>query len=500
MSRKLDRREFIKLASFLPLSVYAASPSRLSQDANAKNVFIILFDTLSALNISLYGYQRKTMPNLARFAERANVYHNHFSSGNFTTPGTASLFTGVYPWTHRAIRYDERVIPEFNDKNIFALFDQYYRLAYSHNPLVNTFFSQFSDSLELHKRRQDLYLGGNIGPQVFANDYDIASLSWGQVIKQQTDHATNSLFLSELYARYQDNSIEAEAAGFPRGVPNIEGDNYFVIEDAIDWVQQTLTSLPKPYLYYFHLLPPHVPYNTRQEFVDAFADGLYWKRKPNHLFTAYHTPRFTHQRRQEYDEFILYVDAEFGRLVDWMEANHVFDDTWVVFTSDHGEMFERGILLHEKPVLFQPVIRVPLLISAPGQTSRQDVYAPTSVVDLLPTLLHMNGMATPSWLEGQLLPPYRQPEVGRDIYALEARKNVSSQPLTRATAMIVRWPYKLVHYWGHPELDGQQLYELYDLENDPEELENLYAPGDPLSQQLAEALQQQIDEADQPYM
>ena len=498
MSTVLDRREFIKLASFLPLSVYAANPTRIQQDSDAKNVFIILFDTLSAMNISLYGYQRETMPNLARFAERANVYHNHFSCGNFTTPGTASLFTGVYPWTHRAIRYDERVIPEFNDKNIFALFDQYYRLAYSHNPLVNTFFSQFSDSLELHKRRQDLYLGNNFGPQAFPNDYDIASLSWTQVIKQQNDRVTNSLFLSELYERYKNKSIQSQVANFPRGVPNIEGDNYFIIEDAIDWVQQTLETLPNPFLYYFHLLPPHVPYNTRRQYVNAFNDGLYWERKTSHIFTAYHTPKYTNQRRREYDEFILYVDAEFGRLLDWMEDNHVFDDTWVIFTSDHGEMFERGILLHEKPVLFQPVIRVPLLISAPGQDTRQDVFSPTSGVDLLPTLLHVNGMYVPDWIEGEVLPPFQTP-IERSIFALEARKNVATKPLTRATAMIVRWPYKLVYYWGHPELGGKDLYELYDLEKDPEELENVFSIEDPVSNQLINELRQQIEKADQPY-
>lgn len=500
MSKPLDRREFIKLASFLPLSMYAAHPSRPHQDPEAKNVIIILFDTLSALNISLYGYARQTMPNLARFAERAVVYHNHFSSGIFTTPGTASLFTGVYPWTHRAIRYDEQVADDFVHKNIFALFDQYYRLAYSHNPLVNTFFSQFSDSLDLHKRRQDLYLGNNFGPQSFPNDYGIASLSWGQVIKRQTDKVTNSLFLSGIYEGYKRNTIQTQGSSFPRGVPNIEGDNYFIIEDAIDWMQQSLVSLPQPYLHYFHLLPPHVPYNTRREFVNTFKDGLFWDRKPSHIFTAYHTPKFTNRRRQEYDEFILYVDAEFGRLLDWMEANGIFEKSWVVFTSDHGEMFERGILLHEKPVLFQPVIRVPLLIASPGQTTRQDVHAPTSVVDLLPTLLEINGMAIPPWVEGEVLPPFQEQTIDRSIFALEARKNVSTKSLTRATAMIMRWPFKLVRYWGHPELPGgQDVYELFDLETDPDELNNLYSVKDMLSQRLVEELNERIALADAPY-
>ena len=69
----------------------------------------------------------------------------------------------------------------------------------------------------------------------------------------------------------------------------------------------------------------------------------------------------------------------------------MLDDTYVIVTSDHGEMFERGIRGHVTPTLYEPVIRVPLLIAKPGQREREDVYAPTSCVDLLPTLL-MPGM------------------------------------------------------------------------------------------------------------
>ncbi len=69
---------------------------------------VIVFDAFSAYNISLYGYQRETTPNIARWAERAVVYHNHNAGGNFTIPGTASLLTGTYPWTHRAFGLDKK--------------------------------------------------------------------------------------------------------------------------------------------------------------------------------------------------------------------------------------------------------------------------------------------------------------------------------------------------------------------------------------------------------
>src|SRR5260370_40868318 len=107
---RLTRRDFLKLSALLPAGLAVrpwisnlAVPGRIGQANPPKNVFIILFDAMSARNLSLYGYPRDTTPNLIRFANRANVYHSHYSAGNFTIPGTTSLLSGLYPWTHRAI-------------------------------------------------------------------------------------------------------------------------------------------------------------------------------------------------------------------------------------------------------------------------------------------------------------------------------------------------------------------------------------------------------------
>src|SRR5574338_426156 len=102
----ITRREFLKLISLLPLGFYARPKlkrARPISDGNTKNVIIIVFDAWSQRHVSLYGYPRPTMPELEKFAERATVYHNHYATATFTTPGTSSLLTGLYPWSHRAI-------------------------------------------------------------------------------------------------------------------------------------------------------------------------------------------------------------------------------------------------------------------------------------------------------------------------------------------------------------------------------------------------------------
>ena len=59
----------------------------------------------------MYGYPRQTMPNVEQFAKNAIVYHRHYSAGTFTVPGTASLLTGLHPWSHRALTLGGEIDP-----------------------------------------------------------------------------------------------------------------------------------------------------------------------------------------------------------------------------------------------------------------------------------------------------------------------------------------------------------------------------------------------------
>jgi arylsulfatase A-like enzyme len=190
--------------------------------------------------------------------------------------------------------------------------------------------------------------------------------------------------------------------------------------------------------------------------------------------------------------------------MDGLERSGMLENTWVVLTSDHGEMFERGILGHTTPVLYQPVIRVPLLIFEPGQRSRRDVYVNTSAVDLLPTLLHVTGQAPVDWVEGAVLPPFAptEPDPERSLYAVQARKNKQYEPLTVATTALIKGRYKLMYFFGYDELGGagHERIEMYDLEEDPEELNDLYATRRETAGDLFGELKAKLAEVDEPYL
>src|SRR6266542_2478024 len=153
---KMNRRDFLKLgATFLAGSAYpsvsrAVSSVRL-RDTSKPNILIFVFDAMSARHLSLYGYPRRTTPNLERFAERASVYHAHYAAGNFTTSGTASMLTGLYPWTHRAINYRGMINRRLANRNLFNLIgEEYTRVAFTQNLWADILLSQFENDLDLH--------------------------------------------------------------------------------------------------------------------------------------------------------------------------------------------------------------------------------------------------------------------------------------------------------------------------------------------------------------
>jgi arylsulfatase A-like enzyme len=206
--------------------------------------------------------------------------------------------------------------------------------------------------------------------------------------------------------------------------------------------------------------------------------------------------------RIAYDDFILYVDREFGRFMEKMEQSGLLENTWVILTSDHGEMFERGVLGHITPLLYQPVIRVPLVIFEPGQKTRRNIYTNTSAVDLLPTLLHLTGQPKSDWDEGVLLPPFLAPASAseRTLYTLQARRNDQYKPITNATIVLVKGQYKLMHFFGYEELDaGEERLELYDLENDPEEMNDLSTSKRETAAELLDELKKKIAQVNKPY-
>ena len=505
-----NRRDFLKLAGMLPLGLVAPKLSKsFGLQSGKKNVIIVVFDAFTAYNMSLHGYGRETTPNIARLAERATVYHNHYAGGNYTTPGTASLLTGTYPWTHRALKPNGIVSDEYVDQNIFSVFKDYYSIAYSHNEWANTLFEQFKENIDEFIPREQLTLFSSdwLVKKVFPNDDDISSVGWSRNIKIQEEGYAYSLFLSRIVSALEERYSAQYRAQFPRGLmPTTRTDGGFLLEHAVDWIVERIQAAPAPVFGYFHFFPPHDPYRAPFEFSGKFNnDGYKRDDKPADVFA---TEQYFNRKmeldalRQNYDEFILYVDREFKRMFDLLENAGQLENTILVLTSDHGEMFERGIAKHDTNALYEPILRIPLLIFEPGVTTRTDVRAPTSAVDLLPTLAHLSGLPAPQWTEGLLLPPYQQTgtSADRSIYAVRSYDAETTDVLTQASIVLVKGRYKLHYYFGYAEIGGGDLIKLFDVQADPGEVNDLSQSHKDLASEMLQELKARLAETNEPYL
>jgi choline-sulfatase len=164
-------------------------------------------------------------------------------------------------------------------------------------------------------------------------------------------------------------------------------------------------------------------------------------------------------------------------------------------------MFERGIEGHRTPVLYEPVVRVPLVIFEPGRGSRTDVYENTSAVDILPTLLHVTGGGQADWAEGIVLPPFDSEESVKDrsVFVVQAEKSEQHGPLTSATVSIRKGDHKLMYFFGYKELNDSERIELYNIKDDPEELNNLYDEEKEIGKELLKELKRKLKEVNAPY-
>lgn len=501
MSKKgIHRREALKIFGSVGATVLGSKlfhqghyHQLKSLEANTPSFIVMVFDAFSARHMSLHGYPRKTTPNIDEFAKSSIAYHHNYAAANFTQSATASLLTGVHAWSHRSLEFFETLLSKYEQANIFSgLSPHYQTIAYSHNINAVNILEQFRTDIRLLKPIEDLTLfRQNKLEYIFEKDKIIGEYA----VKRWLENfypPSYSLFLNPIVTTHgsvvYSNLNSKDKDRFPLGLS--EGDGYvFKMEDAIDWIINVTATASRPSFCYFHLLPPHEAYKPRAEFYDMFADdGFRLAAKPEHFFQEGIPEEEQQVNCQRYDEYIAYVDAEFGRLVRELQQQGTLDNTYLILTSDHGQLFERGMHGHLQPALYESVIHVPLIIRAPGQTEEINVYSPTSSLDLVPTLLHLAGQPPFASLEGRILPFLGGEESDRTIFSLHARRNAKRAPLTTATFAAIRWPFKLIEYRGYEGLDDFD--ELFNLEEDPEELNNLAQEHPSIVSRLREELRQ----------
>jgi arylsulfatase A-like enzyme len=222
------------------------------------------------------------------------------------------------------------------------------------------------------------------------------------------------------------------------------------VDAALTWLRK---RDDRPFFLWVHLYDPHAPYDP-----------------PEPLRTAY--------RDNPYAGEIAFVDAELGRLTAFLEAGGRFDRTAIVVTADHGEsLHEHGEAGHGI-FLYQSVVRVPLIVRAPGLAARR-IAAVARLVDVMPTILELAGADRPAAsLDG--------------VSLIDAMRGAADLDLDA----YAETQYPLEFGWsplrslqnGRFKLIAAPRPELYDLERDPSERRNLFGTRPDLGRAMAQRL------------
>lgn len=198
-----------------------------------------------------------------------------------------------------------------------------------------------------------------------------------------------------------------------------------VIDTALEWL--AARDSQKPYFLWVHLYEPHFPY--------AAPSG----------------PDFGDSDIDRYDTEIAYADAQLARLLAKLDPN-----TIVAVTADHGDEFgEHGIRFHARS-LYNQVVRIPLIVRAPGGKPRV-VDTPVSLVDVMPTLLDLAGVTGPVGMNGVSLAPTIHGEAApaRPILV----ELLPDAQIKRDMAAVIRAPWKAI--WDR-EANAWSVYNLGD--------------------------------------
>jgi arylsulfatase A-like enzyme len=507
----LTRRDTLKLASaFVGGSLLSSAWLRsLAAPAASErpNILILVFDTLSAPHLSVYGYPRQTTPNMERFASHATVYHSHYAEGSYTTPGAASILTGLLPWTHRAINPGAPVRRDLAPNNLFsAVGDDYFRIGFSQNLWAEIFLRQFNADLDLHLPPTSfafpnpLLLGASNPRDMIPYYAYEGHLVGGIKLDSPYPGSVTLGALDIATGRGRNLDPELKATG-GKGIP-YNGSFYYINRTVFQGIFDTIQTASKqnrPYMGYFHLWSPHEPYAPQKEFTGLFDDNLKAPRKPKHPMTGDALRDLElYQYRRVYDQYVADVDAEFGRFLDALDAAGLRENTYIVIMSDHGQLFERGVHGHESRLLYDGVLHVPLLVSAPGQTERLDVHVPTGNADLLPTLAALAGRDLPFVTEGAPLPGLGgEADSSRPIYSMLNNTASAFLPLRTGTFTLLKEGKKLILYTGYAGFDD--IVELYDLQADPDEMRDLSSSDPRTTKRLLDELQAARAAADEPF-
>jgi arylsulfatase A-like enzyme len=450
---------------------YRAFATLPAPPPHARNVILIVWDTVRAANLSVYDYPRDTTPNLARWARRGVRYKRAVSPAPWTYPSHASFFTGHWPFQLRS-QWKYTL-----DAPVPTLAEQLASLGYETAGFsANTLFCSYETRLDR-------------GFTHFV-DYPLTARSLFTRTVAGSGLLEHIILAGQFYESKWIRFQSRNAAAINR--------------ELLDWLARRRSD--RPFLAYLNYFDAHEPYVPPPGYEGRF--GIKPRSVRDYRFLLdYGAPglkrisaRDVEMARDCYDDCIAYLDDQLGRLLDHLRDSGILDDTLVIITSDHGESFgDHGLYLHPGS-LYLDELAVPLVILAPGTPANRLVTEPVSLRDLPATVFDVLGLRERSPFPGHSLadcwravPGTSLPEVSPVLSEYTTEAAFGPQP--KGTLQRRNVQMSLVDAHRHYIRDGFGKEQLYDLTHDERETDNLIdsAPGAPQAGMFRKALFDALD-------
>lgn len=405
---------------------------------------LVTIDTLRADHVGAYGHEAARTPNMDALARSGVRFDVALTHSPYTGPSHLSMLTGRLP-TSLDVTLNEMPLP----KSHRTLADWLRREGY----LTAGFISGWPLVDEVLK----------VGDRFHTYEHDLRGFRFFPPTAHQIG------LLQGLDRYLEKRGIRQTLAERPAEL---------AADRAIDWLTRISGS---PFFAWVHFYDPHLPYTPPERHVSrelrAYtgpASGAWYGLDAAHRGEIIQDPASMAHMSALYDAEIAYADEQLGRVVE-AARRAAPGPLMIIVTSDHGEAFGEHQIYFSRD-LYEPTLRVPLIVVPPERPVTSVVRAQVKLTDLAPTVLDAAQIKPYDPMDGvSLLPWIRGSTVGESGPAF-AIKPAESREFFKESHAVLHGRMKLIQRtdgWEDQDRWTSGFSELYDLGSDPKELRDL---------------------------
>lgn len=448
------------------------------------NVLFIVTDDLR-VELGCYGQDWIHSPHLDELAAQSTVFDRAYCQVSLCNPSRASVMTGLYPDTLGVIdlpTHFRHTMP-----NVVTLPEFFKYHGYFTQNIGKVFHNWHHGDMDGDPQ------SWSVPAELHYNTHSSDVPTPASLIEDQPSNAVSDLLRkrAEDYdvpdSAYWDGKIADKAIAALRSYKGQEQPFFLAVGF---WKPHLPFNAPKKYWDLYRANPateflldsesavrpfgmPQVASHSGQELMRSFQNGL--NQGQSELL------------RQGYYAAVSYVDAQVGKVLDALDQLKLREDTLVVFWSDHGfHLGEKGLWC--KNSCYDLDTRVPLMIRLPGQRQGRRSDCLVELIDLYPTLLELCGLPVSDPIPQQplqgksLVPVLKNPyvklrdeafsQIMRPAYSILPDREAMGYTIRTDRFRFTQWA-KWIEGMERPSRSDILTEELYDLEEDPEEINNV---------------------------